>query len=98
MVPKGDYKIIDDWDVMGLRGTGSNSVVIDDKFVPDHRIVSHKEMSAATSPGAKLHADPVYRTPIWSFVPFTISAPACRLAPGALDAVLHEMEGRDASF
>jgi len=39
MVPKGDYKIIDDWDVMGLRGTGSNSVVIDDKFVPDHRIV-----------------------------------------------------------
>ncbi len=98
MVPKGDYKIIDDWDVMGLRGTGSNSVVIGDKFVPDHRIVSHKEMSAATSPGAKLHADPVYRTPIWSFVPFTISAPACGIAQGALDAFIDEMKVRDDSF
>jgi 3-hydroxy-9,10-secoandrosta-1,3,5(10)-triene-9,17-dione monooxygenase len=76
MVPKGDYEILDDWEVMGLRGTGSKSVVIDDKFVPDHRIVSHKEMSDATSPGSRLHADPVYHAPIWSFVPFTISAPA----------------------
>ena len=98
MVPKGDYKIIDDWDVMGLRGTGSNSVVIDDKFVPDHRIVSHREMSDATSPGAKLHAEPVYRTPIWSFVPFTISAPACGVAQGALDAFIDEMKVRDDSF
>jgi 3-hydroxy-9,10-secoandrosta-1,3,5(10)-triene-9,17-dione monooxygenase len=98
MVPKGDYKIIDDWDVMGLRGTGSNSVVIDDKFVPDHRIVSHKEMSDATSPGAKLHAEPVYRTPIWSFVPFTIAAPACGVAQGALDAFIDEMKVRDDSF
>jgi 3-hydroxy-9,10-secoandrosta-1,3,5(10)-triene-9,17-dione monooxygenase len=98
MVPKGDYKIIDDWDVMGLRGTGSNSVVIDDRFVPDHRIVSHKEMSDATSPGAKLHAEPVYRTPIWSFVPFTISAPACGVAQGALDAFIDEMKVRDDSF
>ena len=98
MVPKGDYKIVDDWDVMGLRGTGSNSVVIDDKFVPDHRIVSHKEMSDATSPGAKLHAEPVYRTPIWSFVPFTISAPACGVAQGALDAFIDEMKVRDDSF
>ncbi len=98
MVPKGDYRIIDDWDVMGLRGTGSKSVVIDDKFVPDHRIVSHKEMSDATSPGAKLHSEPVYRAPIWSFVPFTISAPACGVAQGALDAFIAEMMVRDDLF
>ena len=86
MVPKGDYQILDDWDVMGLCGTGSKSVVIDDKFVPNHRIVSHKEMSDATSPGSRLHADPVYHAPIWSFVPFTISAPACGIAQGALES------------
>jgi 3-hydroxy-9,10-secoandrosta-1,3,5(10)-triene-9,17-dione monooxygenase len=81
MVPKGDYKILDDWDVMGLRGTGSNSVVIEDKFVPDHRIVSHKDVRRDLA-GPKLHAEPVYRAPIWSFVPFTISAPACGVAQG----------------
>jgi 3-hydroxy-9,10-secoandrosta-1,3,5(10)-triene-9,17-dione monooxygenase len=98
MVPKGDYQILDDWDVMGLCGTGSKSVVIDDKFVPNHRIVSHKEMSDATSPGSRLHAEPVYRTPIWSFVPFTISSPACGIAQGALDAFIDEMKVRDDSF
>ena len=98
MVPKGDYQILDDWEVMGLCGTGSKSVVIDDKFVPHHRIVSHKEMSDATSPGSRLHADPVYRAPIWSFVPFTISAPACGIAQGALESFIEEMKVRDNSF
>lgn len=98
MVPKGDYQILNDWEVMGLCGTGSKSVVIDDKFVPDHRIVSHKEMSDATSPGSQLHADPVYHTPIWSFVPFTISAPACGIAQGALESFIDEMKVRDNSF
>jgi 3-hydroxy-9,10-secoandrosta-1,3,5(10)-triene-9,17-dione monooxygenase len=98
MVPKGDYEILDDWEVMGLRGTGSKSVVIDDKFVPNHRIVSHKEMSDATSPGSRLHADPVYHAPIWSFVPFTISAPACGIAQGALESFIDEMKVRDDSF
>ena len=98
MVPKGDYQILDDWEVMGLRGTGSKSVVIDDKFVPNHRIVSHKEMSDATSPGSRLHADPVYHAPIWSFVPFTISAPACGIAQGALESFVDEMKVRDDSF
>ena len=98
MVPKGDYQILDDWEVMGLRGTGSKSVVIDDKFVPGHRIVSHKEMSDATSPGSQLHADRVYHTPIWSFVPFTISAPACGIAQGALESFIDEMKVRDDSF
>ena len=98
MVPKGDYQILDDWEVMGLRGTGSKTVVVDDKFVPDHRIVSHKEMSDATSPGSRLHADPVYHAPIWSFVPFTISAPACGIAQGALESFVDEMKVRDDLF
>jgi 3-hydroxy-9,10-secoandrosta-1,3,5(10)-triene-9,17-dione monooxygenase len=98
MVPKGDYEIIDDWEVMGLNGTGSKSVVVNDKFVPDHRIVSHKDMSEATSPGSKLHSEPVYRAPIWSFVPFTISSPACGIAQGALEAFIEDMKVRDDSF
>jgi 3-hydroxy-9,10-secoandrosta-1,3,5(10)-triene-9,17-dione monooxygenase len=55
-------------------------------------------MSDATSPGSQLHAEPVYRTPIWSFVPFTISSPACGIAQGALDAFIEEMKVRDDSF
>src|SRR5262245_34850228 len=38
MLPKGEYEVIDDWYVFGLRGTGSKSVVVEDVLVPSRRI------------------------------------------------------------
>ena len=35
LVPRDDYEGIDNWHVHGLRGTGSNDVVVEDLFVPD---------------------------------------------------------------
>ncbi|PON10231.1 hypothetical protein C2W62_51170, partial [Candidatus Entotheonella serta] len=35
LVPKKDVRLLDTWDVVGLRGTGSFSFEIDDLFVPD---------------------------------------------------------------
>jgi 3-hydroxy-9,10-secoandrosta-1,3,5(10)-triene-9,17-dione monooxygenase len=32
-VPKGDFRLIDDWDTVGLRGTGSCSVKVTDQHV-----------------------------------------------------------------
>ncbi len=41
LVPRSDYEIEDTWNVMGLQGTGSNDIVIDEPvFVPDYR--THK--------------------------------------------------------
>jgi len=37
LIPSSQYRIEDTWNVMGLQGTGSNDVVIDEPiFVPDH--------------------------------------------------------------
>ncbi len=34
IIPRTDYEIIEDsWDVVGLRGTGSKDLVIEDAFV-----------------------------------------------------------------
>ncbi|WP_448507127.1 hypothetical protein [Immundisolibacter sp.] len=33
-VPKGDFKLIDDWDTVGLRGTDSCSVEVTDAVIP----------------------------------------------------------------
>nr|WP_087574171.1 acyl-CoA dehydrogenase family protein [Sphingomonas sp. CDS-1] len=39
MVPHDQIQILDDWKVMGLRGSGSNTITIEEEvFVPDHRV------------------------------------------------------------
>lgn len=37
LIPSSDYRIIDVWDTFGLRATGSNDLVGEDIFVPEHR-------------------------------------------------------------
>ncbi len=37
-IPKGEFEIIDSWNVSGLRGSGSHDVRVDDVFVPDEHI------------------------------------------------------------
>jgi 3-hydroxy-9,10-secoandrosta-1,3,5(10)-triene-9,17-dione monooxygenase len=62
LVPKSDFRIDDDWYVSGLRGTGSKSFVIDDAFVPEHRMVPMEAMfGTGWTPGSKLYRDPCYQ-------------------------------------
>lgn len=45
LVPRTEYTIIDDWQVMGLAGTGSKSLQVKETFVPDHRAHSLADYS-----------------------------------------------------
>jgi 3-hydroxy-9,10-secoandrosta-1,3,5(10)-triene-9,17-dione monooxygenase len=63
LVPKSDVTLIDDWNVIGLAGTGSRSFVVSDAFVPAHRVIMKKDYDAGTTPGAQLHDSAVFRLP-----------------------------------
>ncbi len=63
-LPIGDAKVIDVWHVDGMVGTGSNDIVIDDVFVPEHRALNMGHMREGRAPGARLHANPIYRMPM----------------------------------
>jgi 3-hydroxy-9,10-secoandrosta-1,3,5(10)-triene-9,17-dione monooxygenase len=98
IVPKSDVKVIDDWKVLGLRGTGSKSCAADNIFIPDHRMITLKDLSEGTTPGGKIQDSPFYRAPVWSLFPFTISAPSAGIARGALESFIDEMKSRSTSF
>jgi branched-chain amino acid transport system ATP-binding protein len=98
MLPIADVQIIDDWHVIGLRGSGSKSVVVNDVFVPEHRMISLAEISNGTSPGSFLHASPLYRVPAWAVFPFTISSSAAGIARGAFDVFVDEMKVRETAY
>lgn len=42
--------VLDDWDVLGMRGTGSNSVVVDDVFVPDDKVAANRPHGVIDGP------------------------------------------------
>jgi 3-hydroxy-9,10-secoandrosta-1,3,5(10)-triene-9,17-dione monooxygenase len=98
MLPRGDFKVIDDWYVFGLRGTGSKGIVVDDVFVPNHRICGLAGMIQGTSPGSKVHDSPLYKASVWGILPFTISSPANGMARGGLDAFIEDMKVREGSY
>jgi alkylation response protein AidB-like acyl-CoA dehydrogenase len=84
MVARKDVTLDDNWYTMGLAGTGSKNTVADDIFVPAHRVVHIGDLLAGTTPGASVHANPLYRQSMLSSLPFALVAPVLGMAQGAL--------------
>jgi 3-hydroxy-9,10-secoandrosta-1,3,5(10)-triene-9,17-dione monooxygenase len=75
MLKTADVEIIDDWQVMGLAGTGSKSISVNDLFVPKERVLRNLDVMNGETPGASLHANPLYRLSVWPLFGFSILAP-----------------------
>lgn len=65
LVPRGQFTIVDDWggdSVLGMRASGSNSIIIENQVVPEHYavVMSPDRVDPATSPGVELHGNPIY--------------------------------------
>ncbi|EGD53905.1 3-hydroxy-9,10-secoandrosta-1,3,5(10)-triene-9,17-dione monooxygenase oxygenase subunit [Gordonia neofelifaecis] len=86
LIPRSDYHIKDVWNVVGLRGTGSNTIEVKDVFVPTHRVLSFGAMSKGTAPGLERNTAPVYKMPWGTIHPSTISTPIVGMAYGAYAA------------
>jgi len=55
VLPASDVEILDDWHVVGLKASGSCSMVAKDVFVPEHRFVSLPGLIDGNTPGRELH-------------------------------------------
>ncbi|GAA3490052.1 3-hydroxy-9,10-secoandrosta-1,3,5(10)-triene-9,17-dione monooxygenase oxygenase subunit [Streptomyces cremeus] len=86
LVPRTDYTVNDVWDTVGLRGSGSNDIVCEDVFVPEHRALSFGPVTALKSPGQQVNPEPLYRLPYASIFTTTISTPVVGIAEGAYEA------------
>jgi 3-hydroxy-9,10-secoandrosta-1,3,5(10)-triene-9,17-dione monooxygenase len=96
MVPKGDFRIEDTWHVSGLRGTGSNDVVIDAPiFVPSHRYIWP---TAPDNPAAKSSENGSYRVPMPSIAPWGVVVPVIGMAQGAFNAYESANRNRATAF
>jgi 3-hydroxy-9,10-secoandrosta-1,3,5(10)-triene-9,17-dione monooxygenase len=85
LLPEADYKILDTWNVAGLRGTGSSDVEVRDAFVPDHMTVAVGNLAGGMAPGSKVNPNPLYTLPVFSLFPYVLSGVALGNAQACLD-------------
>jgi 3-hydroxy-9,10-secoandrosta-1,3,5(10)-triene-9,17-dione monooxygenase len=89
LLPRSDYTIIEgSWMTMGLCGTGSNDLVVEEAFVPEHRVLPGAWLHNATGPGLERNDGPLYRMPWAAIFPNAITAAVIGIAQGVLDAHL----------
>jgi alkylation response protein AidB-like acyl-CoA dehydrogenase len=94
LVPRRDFEIDDDWDPMGLAGTGSKTLAVKDAFVPSYRTITFADLLTGRTPGAAVNANPLYRQPMLAVVPHCLVSPALGMARGALKAFIEQAGGR----
>jgi len=86
LLPVADYEVDDVWDTVGLRGTGSNDIVVNEAFVPEHRSLSFGDVTRCVCPGQEVNQAPLYRIPFGSLFSYAITTPIIGMATGAYQA------------
>jgi 3-hydroxy-9,10-secoandrosta-1,3,5(10)-triene-9,17-dione monooxygenase len=81
----GEYQVKDTWFTTAMRGTGSNTAVCDDIYVPEEYTLALADLREGNTPGGKLHNNPIYRAPWVSYAPLTFTAPMLGAAQGAYE-------------
>ena len=94
LLPASDYAIDDVWDTVGLRGTGSNDIVVDNAFVPEHRSLSFTNVTRCACPGQEVNTGALYRIPFGSIFSYAITTPVIGMATGAYAAHVDYQRGR----
>jgi 3-hydroxy-9,10-secoandrosta-1,3,5(10)-triene-9,17-dione monooxygenase len=94
LIPAQDYTIEDVWQTIGLRGTGSNDIVVPGTFVPAYRSLSFGDTARCYGPGQEQNTAPLYRIPYGSIFPYSITTPIIGMATGAYEAHVSYMRER----
>jgi 3-hydroxy-9,10-secoandrosta-1,3,5(10)-triene-9,17-dione monooxygenase len=95
------YRIMDNWHVMGLQGTSSRRVIVDEMFVPAHRalaVIDAQGQYVHPRPGSLMHANPFYRGRITSLLVSEVGAVAVGIGRGALDCYGEILRSKKTNF
>ncbi len=93
LLPRSDFRIEKNWDVHGLRATGSHDIVVEDAFVPEHRTHRTNNHSDAGCPGREVNPGWIYKIPFTQVFQRAVSS-ACL---GATEGAINEFRSRAAA-
>jgi len=98
VLPASDFTIIDTWHVIGLSGTGSKDVAVEDVFVPEYRSVAVKQITGGPNPGSAVNPSVLYQLPAISLFAFCIAGVSLGIAQGAIEYFVETMRSRTSYY
>jgi alkylation response protein AidB-like acyl-CoA dehydrogenase len=98
LMPSSEVTILDDWYASGMAGTGSNTIVADDVFVPLYRSLPLPEMAEGRYPERHNSSGPYFNLPTVSVLIVNAGGTPVGIAQGALDAFMERLPSRGITF
>ncbi len=93
LIPRAQWTMLDDWGaILGMRGSGSNSIVVEGAQLPKSHVASLDMLNpdiANGTPGSRLHGNPMYAGRCLAFFRAELDAILVGLGFAALDEYEH---------
>ncbi|MBS7705405.1 hypothetical protein [Chelatococcus asaccharovorans] len=88
LLAREDIEIVPDWDVVGLRGTGSHGIRASAVRIPHDRFLPHADRFYRRGPGLRVNTGPLYRLPLPQLLFRSISSASIGGLAGMMAAFL----------
>ena len=99
LLDQSQYEIVDDWHTLGMRSTGSMTVIAKEVFVPEYRALCMYDIRGGdTFPGARGNPNPLYRISLTALGGHGIAATALGNAMAALEHTLALVKERSTNY
>jgi len=98
LLPLEDVEVVDVWHTAGMRGTGSNDMVVADAFVPDRRVLTHRQISKREAPGQLANPNPLYRLDMLNLLSIDATATAVGAGERTVELFRELLEERTLMF
>lgn len=92
-----ELELEDTWFVAGMRSSGSNCLVADDVFVPEHRVVRTPPAIIGTY-GTEHHDEVLYRSALVPILALVLVGPQLGMGRAALDYVIGKAATKPISY
>lgn len=94
LIPRKDVTVLDDWNTISMRGTGSNSVTVKNIFVPEKWTTSISKAVLGEYPSTHLQDQPLYRSAFIPVAAVVLLAPGIGLSAAAKEIYLKNLPNR----
>lgn len=98
LIPTTEMTLEDTWFVAGMRSSGSNCLVADDVFVPEHRVLSVPPAIGGRYPSELTDTESLYRSAFVPILALVLVGPQLSMGRAALNLVISKAAKKPISY